>query len=401
MAEVVQKVLDVLLRSESPYLLFFLAIFLPGTCICAWRWIHQRKPSPIARSDHKKSGIKNEVPVITPLRDFSWQTTEPLQLRPFRGKEKYNLTMAIENLDPSELIQMDNTYEDRIKKRKSILDKHHDIVVATNEKSSKDIRIRTAVSELYTFVLGTYLPTRYPGMFRISHGAGNPSKTFENFVTGAKWPTRLAERTPTIQALEILTQTVDEEFFILLPDLSAPVDNPKYILQAYATCFPSGFNTSEKLGLRLADIHGPVPGYADKLERSMDRFFAKIDVGKFVKRVNWGVTTETDLFAAFGSMYASQNSDPQTEQVISPENLKVDQTVLRCERQTLHRLPQSRALVFAFHTYTYPLQQIKDEGMGEELATAIEGLKKGNIPNIYAYKRGDIWGQAVTQFLKS
>lgn len=235
--------------------------------------------------------------------------------------------VAIENLDPSELIQMDSTYKDRISKRKDILDKHHDIVVAVNEPAYKDTRVRAAVSELYTFILGTYLPTRYPSMFRLDSASTNESMTFENRVTGARWQTELAEGTSTVRALEILTQTVDEEFLILLPDLSAPVDNPTYILQAYATCFPSGFNTREKLGLRLADIHGGVPGYADKLERSMDRFFAKLEVGRFVKRVNWGVTTETDLFAAFGSMHASPTADPQKDHIIPPGMLNLDQVI--------------------------------------------------------------------------
>lgn len=75
--------------------------------------------------------------------------------------------------------------------------------------------------------------------------------------------------------------------------------------------------------------------------------------------------------------------------------------MLRCERQTLHRLANTKALVFAFHTYTYPIQQIKDEGLGEELALAIEGLKKGNVPEIHDYKNTDVWGDAVKAFLRS
>ncbi|OQE20024.1 hypothetical protein PENSTE_c014G05833 [Penicillium steckii] len=366
-----------------------------------WGWRRARSFSSATKCRSNDSEARKKLS-ITPLDGFDWKTTEPLQLRPFRGKEKYNLTMAIENLDPSELIQMDRTYQDRIKKRQAVLDQHHDIVVAVNEPSVKDTRIRAAVSELYTFILKDYLPNRYPSMFRLELCPEYGSKEMlQNLVTGAKWPTTLADNEPTIRALEILTQTVDEEFLILLPDISAPEDTPSYVLQVYATCFPSGFNTREKLGLRLADIHGPVPGYAQKLERSMDRFFAKIEVGRVIKRVNWGITTETDLFAAFGSMHASSTVDPQRDQVIPTGMLNLEHTVLRCERQTLHRLPETRALVFAFHTYTYPVQQIKDEGLGSELATAIEGLKKGNVPAIYSYKRGDVWGQAVTDFLRS
>lgn len=209
-------------------------------------------------------------------------------------------------------------------KRKEILGQHHDIVVAVNQPRLKDFRIRAAVSELYTFILDTYLPKRYPTMFHIHEGSTNKQSIFENLVTGARWPTRLTDSISTTEALEILTQTVDEEFLILLPDLAVSQGVPPYVLQAYATCFPSGFNTREKLGLRLADIHGPVPGYAEKLERSMDRFFDKIEAGRFVKRVNWGVTTETDLFAAFGSIHATPTEDPQLDQAVRPGMLNID-----------------------------------------------------------------------------
>ena len=77
------------------------------------------------------------------------------------------------------------------------------------------------------------------------------------------------------------------------------------------------------------------------------------------------------------------------------------QTFLRSERQTLHRLPKSEALVFAFKTYLYPIKEIKDEGLGEELAQAIDGLKKGNAPDMHFYKRGAMWGEAVKRYLRS
>jgi hypothetical protein len=77
------------------------------------------------------------------------------------------------------------------------------------------------------------------------------------------------------------------------------------------------------------------------------------------------------------------------------------QTYIRCERQTLHRLPKSKALVFAFKTYLYPLKEIKEEGSGEELAAAIDGLKSGNVPEMHFYKRGAEWGKAVKEYLRN
>jgi hypothetical protein len=58
-------------------------------------------------------------------------------------------------------------------------------------------------------------------------------------------------------------------------------------------------------------------------------------------------------------------------------------------------------LVFAFHTYVYPIKQIKEEGLGEDLANAIDGLRKGNVPDMHTYKRGDVWGEAVKDYLRS
>jgi hypothetical protein len=49
----------------------------------------------------------------------------------------------------------------------------------------------------------------------------------------------------------------------------------------------------------------------------------------------------------------------------------------------------------------YPIKEIKDEGMGEELAKAIEGLEEGSVPRMMFYKRGVVWGKAVKEFMRS
>lgn len=104
---------------------------------------------------------------------------------------------------------------------------------------------------------------------------------------------------------------------------------------------------------------------------------------------------------------------------------KAHQVNVRCERQTLHRLPQTRALVFGFKTYLYSLMDLKAEGhveslhvetnsrqadgekeweehsTAEQLAQAIEGLGQGNVPSIAFYKRQPVWGPDVVKYLRS
>ncbi|EAW09739.1 heme-dependent oxidative N-demethylase family protein [Aspergillus clavatus NRRL 1] len=392
-------------RNPLIILLLVLSIWLFG-------YWNRNTPNPSKHAPDPYRGY----PPIDPLPDFDWQTTEPLVFRPF--KPKYHLTMALSTLDPSALIPMDKTYKQRMAHRATLLQAHRDVILGVNDPSCP--RTRAAVSELYTFLLSTYLPTRYPRMFRLSTPAGG-KPLLENRVTGRVVPAIFdadadasgsgSGSEPTIEALETLGQIVDEDFLILLPEVEAEVKvdgddkradshaPERYILEAYTAYFPSGFDTRTKLGRRLAEIHEPVPGYAATLERSMDRFFARLEVGRFVQRVNWSVTTGTGLFAAFGGVHGSGaegNGDG-----IQPGELDVDATVLRCERQTLHRLPQSRALVFAFHTYTYPIRAVKEEGLGDELATAIDGMKEGNVPEIHWYKRASVWGEAVKHYLRS
>ncbi|MCJ1361132.1 hypothetical protein MMC16_000229, partial [Acarospora aff. strigata] len=75
-------------------------------------------------------------------------------------------------------------------------------------------------------------------------------------------------------------------------------------------------------------------------------------------------------------------------------------THLRCERQVLHRLPHSRAILFSFKTYLTPLTTLKAEGLGAQLADAIEGLKGGSVPKMWVYKRGVVWGEEVGRWLR-
>ncbi|EXJ86709.1 hypothetical protein A1O3_03662 [Capronia epimyces CBS 606.96] len=350
------------------------------------------KQQAAAKTGHDRRYIKApDFPPVEEQPGFDWKTTEPLQSRPF--KPKYHLTMALENLEPSELLVIDKTYEDRIAYRRRIMAEHGKHVINVHD----DQRIRPAVVELYQFLLGTYLPLRFPTLFKLHETEYEQGKTFmlENLATKALFPAKATAQISTEWLLETLGRTVDEDFLFLLPEEDS--EDPKYVLEAYVTVCPSGFDPAEKIGKRLAAIHKPVPGYSAKLEGSMDRFFSKVEVGKYVKRVNWSITTNTELYAAAAGTTHAHEGDMVEEL----DHIDVDKTFVRSERQTLHRLPKSKALVFAFHTYLYPIKQIKEEGGGEELAAAIDGLKLGNVPQMHFYKRGAVWGEAVKKYLRS
>ncbi|RMY93509.1 hypothetical protein D0861_01852 [Hortaea werneckii] len=365
------------------------------------------EPQPLSpvKADTKKD--RNPYDDIEPMPgDANWATTPPIKLRPF--KSKYHMTMALENIEMSDLVQVDNTLEDRLLLRRSLLSEHPEATTQCNKVAE------SATLELYQWMVSAYLPKRFPSIYKWD------GTDLYNTATHSRMP--LNPSSPRA-ALVSLGENVDTDFLILLPSSTAADGSPIYHLESFVTCFPAGFSTREKCGHPLATIHAPVPGYAAKLERSMDRFFARLESGRIVRRANWSITTNDRLFTEGGNhMYADEEghgnekegkpvgnaktldvASPNLEQEIERQKKEVvvEDCRLRCERQTLHRLPNTQALVFAFKTYLYTLEEVKDEGLGDELADAIDGLGKGNVPAINFYKRGVVWGDKVKDFLRS
>jgi hypothetical protein len=159
--------------------------------------------------------------------------------------------------------------------------------------------VRLAVQELYDYLFETYLPVRYPSIFKACEDKHSSGAMLQNLVTRQTLPMTMTDSTPLQVALKTIAQNVDEDFFILLPRKQGDSNEDFYVLEAYAACFPSGFQPKDKVGKKLADIHGPVPGYKEKLQKSMDRFFARLEPGRYVKRVNWGLTVDEELYSNF------------------------------------------------------------------------------------------------------
>lgn len=140
--------------------------------------------------------------------------------------------------------------------------------------------VKAVVDEFYTWLVGSYLPTRFPRMFKVLPAAGEKPSCLHNLATDDKIPLQPAEK--PVETLRTLGGLVEDDFLFLLPS----EDGDGYTLKGFVTCFPSGFDTRKKLNLKLRDIHKPVPNYKQKLEKSMDRFFQRLKTGTFVKRAN-------------------------------------------------------------------------------------------------------------------
>lgn len=226
---------------------------------------------------------------------------------------------------------MDKTYKERLTLRQSLLTQYPTIVVGVTPAGQKpESPVHAAITELYEFIVGVYLPTRYPSMFTLetithtqndnTNNKESTNKTLLNKITNTRIP--LPHRGSGRDILSTLGTFVDEDFLVLLPESSSSSypteeekeEEKKYTLEAYTTFYPAGFDTREKLGKRLSTIHDPVPRYKERLEKSMDRFFARLEVGKVVQRVNWSINTPgTGLFAAFGGLHGHEGENRERE----------------------------------------------------------------------------------------
>ncbi|KAI0890755.1 uncharacterized protein GGS22DRAFT_177432 [Annulohypoxylon maeteangense] len=355
--------------------LFGLPAFLSLLAAITWIWTLYTKASnakTVTVSPKKNSQGLQSNPNIKPLAAFNWETTEPQKFRPF--KPIYYITMALRSTTPSELIIIDQNYQSRLRDRQVVMEKHKNHTLGCMPYGVE------AVQEVYTYLLGEYLPTRYPTLFT------RDEKSFRNSVTGATLP--LLPPEDPITALRSLGQTVEDDMFFLR-------ETPEgHQCIAFVCCCPSGFDPAAKIGKLLVDIHQPVPSY-EKIGPSMERYFSRLEVGKGASRVNWSVTTNSELFNI------STNHVHEGDKVEENMDIDIEKAWVRMELQTLTRMPKTRAILFSFKTYLYPVKDMKAEGLGPELADAIEGLKSGNAPGMWIYKGGVRWGKSVCEYLRS
>ncbi|MGN6374134.1 MAG: heme-dependent oxidative N-demethylase family protein [Sphingomonas sp.] len=138
-------------------------------------------------------------------------------------------------------------------------------------------------------------------------------------------------------------------------------DEGVYRLTAAAVAFPTDWRLAEKMGAPLAAIHAPIHGYAEQLSAGVDHFIQTLPAGPIYARANWFVVP-TDAWR-----YLPQD-DPATRFAhVAPDNAG-DTLFVRCERQTLRRLPETGAILFTIGVAVSPLGALSDAAQARVLA---------------------------------
>jgi hypothetical protein len=145
----------------------------------------------------------------------------------------------------------------------------------------------------------------------------------------------------------------------------------------------------DKLGSSLADVHGPVPAYADELAARVDRFLDRLRPDRPVWRRNWLIHDSPEL-------HLPAPPPPSDAPLEVPDGLW-----LRSERQTLRRLPTTGAVLFTIRTQQVPLAVVADVDAPPTVASGMADAVDAWSPALLAYRGGERWKDPVVAWLRS
>jgi hypothetical protein len=260
---------------------------------------------------------------------------------PFDGG-RYRLMMGLMPLPEAAWIERDRNFATDLAVKRGLLETRHAEVFAALPEA-------TAPSEELLAILAAHLVQHHAAVF------SREGDMLINAATGERW--NLAR--PPFHPLDLAGRLVQEDLCLLQPS------GESHILVGASLCAPARWRLAEKLGRPLAAIHEPVPGYADKLARPVDRFFTLLKPGKPVWRVNWALGDDPTPF---------QPVSHPLRALVTPENAG-ERLWLRVERQTLRRLPETGAVLFTIRTHITRLAvAIRTPESAAELAAALREM---------------------------
>ncbi|KAK5174826.1 uncharacterized protein LTR77_001909 [Saxophila tyrrhenica] len=293
------------------------------------------------------------IPLPTAYEAFNIDTAMPRPYRPYRWP--YHQTMSLSKLDHDFWLELDKNYVSVIEQRQQLFQQYGDSVIRALPGSE------LACKELMEMVV-QFLCARYPQHFRLDR----VQLVFHNGILDTQTDLNATE------PLHVLLQHVPEDFAIMVRDPLTGI----YSFRAGIIMSSLGWNLGSKIGLKLSEIHSPVPEYKEKMQFSMDRYFAKKPTDRAIQRGSWGLEVDQPLYMPPGDPQEAHREEQNPE-------LTVDRVHLRVDWQTLRRLPLSGAVVFNFKGLFTPVTEFRNEPYIPSLILKV--LKEGKR-SIMEYK---------------
>jgi hypothetical protein len=232
---------------------------------------------------------------------------------PFAGGG-FRLTMGLMPLSEPEWLEFDGDFATHLAEKRELLARRHgDVFAALPE-------CEAAARELLA-LLARHLLLHHPRLF------SRDGAMLTNAVTGEAWDVEH----PALHPLDLCGRLAQEDFCLLRDR----------VLVGATLCAPARWRLADKIGRPLAAIHTPVAGYGAALAQPVDRFFDRLQPGRMVWRLNWGIGDSPARF---------QPVRPPPEAPVTAATAG-ERLWLRVERQTLRKLAESEAVVFTIRTH--------------------------------------------------
>lgn len=242
-------------------------------------------------------------------------------------------TMALVKLDMNHWSIVDEEYYHFMSEKKRLFDNYEEEKLASNPfyKRLYGSEYDHICEELCEFVV-THFTTRFPKLFQ---RVGN---VVYNKLLNEEYD--LNKMDPFL----VVTKLSMEDFFITVKD----EDMKQHKCVGVSVAFGGGgFPIVPIVGQGMDEIHKKVPYYESKLRTSMSKWFDKfIDP---VERSSWHIVWDKDLNC--NELYTKHreyhdDSEKYKEYV---DNIPFSDFYVRVERQSLIKLPKSKAIIFSNH----------------------------------------------------
>jgi hypothetical protein len=283
--------------------------------------------------------------------------------------------MGLRTLQPDEWIELDNQFPKY----------HADKAVRIKERGDKCVKTHPdaypAAVELLE-ELASYLPARYPTLFRKTAVGVDNLWSNESF--------NIVKRPLSEDPMATCARLIQDDMALLLEQ-----PDGTYRLLAGCILLAGFWRLSDKFGMSLSDIHtsGHVPSFREKLEKGMMKFFQRLSPNTLYGRNNYFIQVDDSLP---WSHSIGAEDQPVVSWSTADKDKIIDHHWFRSERQSLRRLPMSRAICFTIRTYFLPITEIAQEDyVPGRLASAIRSWDD----DVSNYKGRDKYGAVLLDYL--
>lgn len=278
---------------------------------------------------------------------------------------KHRLSLGLKVLAEADWIEISDEYQAELAEKGRLVRDHRTAIYQALQDSEPFQR------ELIRFLMN-HLAEHHPDRFRPD------ADGLHNLITGET--VEIDEDASLLAA----TRLVQEDMTILRPSPEG------FRLVAGLVAFPTRWDLSTKLGKVLREIHGPVPGYDDKLAKPMDRLFAGMTDERLLWRANFSLLDDPALFQPGGHFKTGAGAGLTTGSV-------GEALWFRVERQTLRRLPGSESIVFTVRIHQ---AMLKDVANTPARAADLLSATREMTEDMKRYKSIPGFEKALTEWLE-